>query len=187
MQTGQKTSDKWKKIGSCLYRYVPSGVYYALIKFRGKQIRRSLDTQDLAVARRKVQDMRRDLELTDPDLLHLTLESQAERFLPTLSGTPSTLKKARRYVRGLLSNWPRKSPRSISKIRKGDCEEWLASLGHLSASSINACITCASKFFAFAVTDGAIAHSPMAGIKYRRHGRPTRLTPTTEQPLEPIS
>ncbi len=181
MSTGQKTGGQWKKIGSCLYRYVPSGVYYALIKFGGKQIRRTLETQDLALARRKVQDLRRDLELTDPELAHRTLESQAERFLPTLSGTPSTLKKARRYVNDFLNGWPKKSPRLISKIRKGDCDQWLASLGHLSASSINAYTTCASKFFKLAVTDGAIARSPMEGIKYRRRGKPTRLTPTTEQ------
>ena len=80
-----------EKIGSCLYRYVPSGVYYALIKFRGKQIRRTLETKDLALARRNVLDLRRDLDLTDPELAHRTLEAQAERFLPTLSGTPSSL------------------------------------------------------------------------------------------------
>ena len=54
MSAGQNKRDiQWKKIGSCLYRYVPSGVYYGLIKFRGKQIRRTLETQDLALARRK--------------------------------------------------------------------------------------------------------------------------------------
>ena len=181
MNAPQKAENQWKKIGPCLYRYVPSGVYYALIKFRGKQIRRTLETKDLALARRKVQDLRRDLELTDPELAHRTLEAQAERFMPTLSGTPSTLKKAKRYVNDLLTGWPKNSPRVIAKIRKGDCEQWLASLGHLSASSINAYITCASKFFAVAVNDGVIAHSPMAGIKYRRRGKPTRLTPTAEQ------
>jgi integrase len=156
-------------------------VYYALIKFRGKQIKRTLGTQDLPLARRKLQDLRRDLELTDPQLAHRTLESHAERFLPTVSGTPSTVSKAQRYVNDLLTGWPKKSPRLLSKIRRGDCEHWLASLGHLSPSSINAYTTCAAKFFALAVSDGAIAHSPMAGIKYRRRGKPTRLTPTVEQ------
>jgi cobalamin biosynthesis protein CobD/CbiB len=64
-------------------------MYYALIKFRGKQIRRTLDTQDLSLARRKLQDLRRDLELTDPEMAHRTLESHAERFLPTVTGSPA--------------------------------------------------------------------------------------------------
>ena len=82
-------------MGSCLYRYVPSGGYYALIKFRCKQISRTLDTQDLPLVRRKLENLRRDLERTDPERAYRRLELQAERFLPTLSGTASTLKKAR--------------------------------------------------------------------------------------------
>jgi hypothetical protein len=78
MKAGQQKPDSaWKKIGPCLYRYVPSGVYYGLIKSSGKQIRQSLGTDDLPLARRKLQDMRRDIELTDPELARRTLEFQA--------------------------------------------------------------------------------------------------------------
>ena len=69
------------------HRHAPSGTYYGLIKSGGKQIRRSLDTQDLRLARQKLQDLRRDIELTDPELARRTLESPAERFLPTVSGS----------------------------------------------------------------------------------------------------
>ena len=99
MSARQKKSDSiWKKIGPCLYRYSPSVVYYGLIKSSGKQIRRSLDTDDLPLARRKLLEFRRDIELTDPELARRTLESQAERFLPTISGTPSTLYNVRHAI-----------------------------------------------------------------------------------------
>jgi hypothetical protein len=81
------------------------------------------------------------------------------------------LKNAKRYVNDLLPGWPKTSPRITAKICKGDCQQRLASLGHLSASSINAYITCASKFFAVAVNDGVIAQSPMAGIKVPSPGQ----------------
>jgi integrase len=182
MRARQKKSDSiWKKIGPCLYRYSPSGTYYGLIKSSGKQIRRTLDTDDLPLARRKLQDLRRDIELTDPELARRTLESQAERFLPTITGTPSTLYNVRHAIKRLLADWPKKSPRLLSKIRKGDCEQWIASYGHLAPSTINTYISCASKFFELAVTDGAIARSPMDGITYRVRGKLTRLTPTAEQ------
>jgi integrase len=171
----------WKKIGPCLYRYAPSGVYYGLIKSSGKQIRRSLDTNDLPLARRKLQDMRRDIALTDPELARRTLELQAERFLPTVSGTESTLYNVRYAIKRLQADWPKKSPRVLAKIRKGDCEQWIATYGHLAASTINTYISCATKFFALAVSDGAIARSPMEGITYHRRGKLTRLTPTAEQ------
>ncbi len=113
----------------------------------GKQIRRGLDTDDLPLARRKLQDMRRDIELTDPELARRTLESQADRFLPTLTGTPSTLYNVRHAIKRLLADWPQKSSRLISKIRKGDCEQWLATYADLAPSPINTYISCASKFF----------------------------------------
>jgi hypothetical protein len=52
-------------------------VYYALIKFPGKQIRRTLETIDLAPAHRAVRDPRRALDLTDPELAERTREAQA--------------------------------------------------------------------------------------------------------------
>jgi integrase len=171
----------WKKLGPCLYRYAPSGVYYGLIKSSGKQIRRSLDTNDLPLARRKLQEMRRDIALTDPELARRTLDLQAERFLPTVSGTESTLYNVRYAIERLLEDWPKKSPRLLSKIRKGDCEQWIATYDDLAPSTINTYISSASKFFELAVTDGAIARSPMEGIKYRKRGKLTRLTPTVEQ------
>jgi len=182
MPASQKKPDSiWKKVGPCLYRYAPSGVYYGLIKSGGKQIRRSLDTHDFPHARRKLQDLRRDIELTDPELARRTLESQAERFLPTITGTASTLYNVRFAIKRLLADWPNKSPRLLSKIRKGDCEHWIATYGHLAPSTINTYISCVTKFFKLAVTDGAIARSPMEGIKYHKRGKLTRLTPTVEQ------
>jgi hypothetical protein len=61
MSAGQnKTDSIWKKIGPCLYRYAPAGTYDGLIKSGRRQIRRSLDTQNLPLGRRKLQDLRRE-------------------------------------------------------------------------------------------------------------------------------
>jgi integrase len=125
--------------------------------------------------------MRRAIALTDPELACRTLELQAERFLPTVSGTENTLYNVRYAIKRLQEDWPKKSQRVLAKIRKGDCEQWIATYGHLAPSTINPYISCATKFFQLAVTDGAIARSPMEGITYHRRGKLTRLTPTAEQ------
>ena len=78
-QSQEKESD-WKKVGPCLYRY-KSGTYYALLKHKGKQIRRSLETNDLELARRKLPGVRLDLEATDPDLARRTLNDHKEAIL----------------------------------------------------------------------------------------------------------
>ncbi|MEO6848437.1 MAG: hypothetical protein ABI254_14375, partial [Chthoniobacterales bacterium] len=88
MKKPQKPAGKesdWKKIGPCLYRY-KNAVYYALLKIQGKQIRRSLETEDLPQARRSLLSLRRDIEFTDPTLVARTLAVNAERFLATLTG-----------------------------------------------------------------------------------------------------
>ena len=125
-QSPEKESE-WKKVGPCLYRY-RNGTYYALLKHRGKQIRRSLETDDLALARRKLPDLRRDLDVTDPDLSRRSLETHKEKFLETLTGAKSTVYNIRHAVDLLLADWPRDSPRLLTKIRKGDCQGGLQSM-----------------------------------------------------------
>jgi hypothetical protein len=44
----------FQKVGECLYRYSSNGVYYARIKVRGKEIRRSLGTIDRDLAKRRL-------------------------------------------------------------------------------------------------------------------------------------
>ena len=48
-----------------LYRYNPSGQYFARVRFRGKLYRRKLGYDDLALAKRKLRDFKNDLERTD--------------------------------------------------------------------------------------------------------------------------
>jgi len=50
-QKSEKAEPGWKKIGPCLYRY-KGRAYYGLVKHKGKQIRHSLETEDLTLARR---------------------------------------------------------------------------------------------------------------------------------------
>ena len=103
MSAGENKRDiQWKKIGSCLYRYVPSGAYYGLIKFRGKQIRRTLETLDLPPRPPEIAGLRRDIELTDPELAHRTLESQAQRFPVHRQGTRRSLPCRKTHWRPLL-------------------------------------------------------------------------------------
>jgi integrase len=179
-RTQEQPESDWKKIGPCLYRY-RNGTYYALIKHRGKQFRRSLETRDLAYARRKLTDVRRDIEETDPELARRTLEDHSTNFFETLTGAKSTLYNVRHSIELMLADWPEDSPRLLNKIREGDCKKWIAKYGDFAVSTVNTRISAARNFFDLAVSDGAIARSPMVRIKYRRRPDLTRLTPTREE------
>src|SRR5688572_21328081 len=57
-QTDVSNEDpQWQKAGPCLYRYVPSGTYFARIRVRGKFIRRSLKTKSFSVAKTKLGEL----------------------------------------------------------------------------------------------------------------------------------
>jgi hypothetical protein len=55
----------FQKVGECLYRYSSNGVYYARIKSSGKEIRRSLETTDPALARRNLRKLRNEQNQID--------------------------------------------------------------------------------------------------------------------------
>jgi len=61
------------KVGECLYRYSSNGVYYARIKSSGKEIRRSLETTDPALARRNLRKLRNEQSQIDRSKSRLTL------------------------------------------------------------------------------------------------------------------
>ena len=48
-QNTSQTSQDWQKTSYAnLIRYVPSGIYYARLRVKGKLIRKSLNTDDLS-------------------------------------------------------------------------------------------------------------------------------------------
>ena len=87
--TGEQKS-VWVKVGPCLYRY-KGATYYALFKVGGKQIRRSLETTDLELARRLVRQLRGELEISSAAREKVSLEEMADRYLKTVRGRPSTV------------------------------------------------------------------------------------------------
>lgn len=179
-QKTEETKSDWVKIAPCLYRY-REGKYYALLKHKGKQIRCSLETNDLPLARRKLLEKKKDLETTDPTLATRTLKDHAARFLKTITGGVTTQYITKLNIGKLLKDWPKDAPKALAKIKPGDCKQWLAKYSALSASTVNHMKTHARMFFDMAVEDGVISRSPMDGIKYVKPPKLTRLTPDREQ------
>ena len=60
-----KTTNKatFRKVGKIqnLYRHAKTGTYYSLIKRSGKQFRRSLKTNDLQLAKIRLNELQRDI------------------------------------------------------------------------------------------------------------------------------
>src|SRR6516165_12395519 len=75
-----------------LYRYNPSGQYFARVRKGGRLYRRKLGTDDLAYAKRKLDDFRRDLDRTDHSKGATSFAAVLDKYEATLTGAAATLR-----------------------------------------------------------------------------------------------
>jgi hypothetical protein len=150
--TGDQKS-AWVKVGPCLYQY-KGNPYYALFKVGGKQIRRSLETTDLELARQLVRQLRNEMEISSAAREKVSLEEMAERYLRTVRGRPSTVSQKGNAIRMMLRDWPQNAPRDLAKIRRSHIETWIASYKKKAAATVNDYIATARALFDQAVNDG---------------------------------
>ena len=96
----------FRHVGENLYRRESSGVYYALLKHGRKQFRRSLNTTDRELARRRLSQLREDVaNLTTDDARGLSFETVAERWQASVRHTikESTAKRRDTVRRGCFT------------------------------------------------------------------------------------
>ena len=71
------------RVGECLYRS-DAGIYYAVLKIKGKQVRRSLGTADKSIARKKLVELRRLSSRLTPAAI--TFEHLTQQYLDFYRG-----------------------------------------------------------------------------------------------------
>jgi integrase len=165
-----------------LYRYNPSGQYFARVRFRGKLYRRKLDTDDLALARRKLRAFKDDLERTDASKGNTSFAAVLDDYTKTLGGSDETRKKKRIVVEKLRQTWFGIGSLPLRTVKPSQVTAWLTKhYGERSASHYNAALSVIRDAFDMAVADKIILESPAKDLKYRKRTKPIRPTPTFEQ------
>ena len=126
MRTAIQEVGTFQKVGECLYRYSSSGVYYARIKVRGKEIRRSLQTTDRLMAKRKLAALKEAQAEVDLSKGKLTLAELCDQYLETVRHLrPKTVERKTHIVQRIKRDWPGGSSRHLGKIRPSEVELWL--------------------------------------------------------------
>jgi hypothetical protein len=161
------TSLSFEKIGKCLYRNPASGPYYALVKVRGKQIKSSLKTDNLAEACRKLKDFRNDIGRVDPEAGKITVEALADRYL-------ATVRKKKDIALRIKDKW---GALQAKDLKKSQVMAWLASF-KFGSGSRNKHLRAVRAMFKLAVDDRILAHSPVDGVKEEKTKKPIRQTPS---------
>ena len=180
MKTISEKQGAFEKVGECLYRYTPTGTYYARLQVKCKEVRRSLRTDDRATAKRKLGDLQRDLERTGAGADRLTLGQLCDRYLSTTRNqSAKTVKRKTAIAATIKRDWKGGADVQISKVLPSQVSAWLASYGFGSAS-YNLYLEFMRAAFALAVRDRLLAHSPVDGIKTKKRELPIRKTPSFE-------
>ena len=175
-----RAADAFRKVGECLYRY-SNGGYYARVKSRGKEIRRSLGTKDRALAQRKLREFRDEQRHVDASRGNLTLAHLCDRWLATKQNCkPKTFATKVRVIQAIKDQWPDGSAQRLRDIVSSQADLFLARFD-FGAASQNAFVTVLRELFDFAVRDNCISKSPCAHLQYQKRPKPIRPTPTFEE------
>ena len=181
MRILQNKNSTFQKVGECLYRYSSNGVYYARIKTSGKEIRRSLETNDRDLAKRNLAKLKDEQRQIDRSKSKITLAELCDRYLRTVQHQkPKTIERKTYIVNRIKTQWPTGSASQVGKIKPSDVQLWLARY-KFGPVSRNLHLACIKEILSMAVGDGIIPYSPASNLKAVKLDKPIRKTPTFEQ------
>jgi integrase len=183
-------SNTWTKIKRehGLYRYNPSGQYFARVRFGGKLYRRKLETGDLAVAKRKLRKFKDDLERTDATKGNTSFGKVLDDYAATLQGAESTLANKLSVIaklkekEGGVESWFGIDSLPLRTVKPSQVSAWLTkNYGGWGAAYYNLALNVIRSALDMAVADKIITESPAKDLKYRKRKQPIRPTPTFAQ------
>jgi integrase len=180
---GESSEGKFLKVGECLYRHKSSGVYYALVKNQGRQIRRSLKTNDKALAQRRLTAFRSTVAnlSSDTEKRKMTFRELGDTWLE-ISGVhlkPSALARNQLCLRQLCTHF---GQARINDVTRDMCEDWERTRGpELKASSFNKEADCLKRAFDYAVEHGYLLDNPARHIKHRKVTDKAIVIPSKEE------
>jgi integrase len=183
MPNAKESATGFVKVAECLYRYQSSGTYFALIKRKGKQIRKSLKTQDRKLANRRLKELREKAGLLTATSQErkLPFEVIATRWLESHKGNlkPSAEARIGRNIKELRKCF---EGVPISEITQRDCEEWAKKRGaHIAASTFNKDAEVLKSIFKYGIESGYLLDNPAKAIKRRRVANKEILIPKRDE------
>ena len=159
-----------------LYRYNPSGQYFARVRFHGKLYRRKLETDDLAYGEAKTARIQgRSWSAPMPRRATRALQrcwTITRRRSPALT---STKEDKRDVIVKLKATWFGIDSLPLRTIKPSQVTAWLSKhYGDKSASYYNSAFTVIRDALDMAVNDKIMVESPAKGLKYQKRKQPIR-------------
>ena len=155
---------------SSLYRYISNGNFYMIARINGKLVKESLETTDLALAKRKILDAKdRRRQQTG----EITLSQLAAEFKASRNG------KNQKHIQWMINKLSDNCPFAHSNIRKInpiEISKYVSSL-KLNSRSNNLLFETLKGVFELGVIGGYIQINPMEKLKKSLRKKVTRKIP----------
>ena len=171
------------KVAECLYRNRSSGTYFALVKRKGKQIRKSLKTKDRKLAERRLREFRKDAGRLNASAKerNISFSNLAQRWLkiPSVGLKTSSVDRYKRSLKELNKFF---GDLPVSEISTRHCEDWITQRGTgIAASTFNKDALVLRAVLDYAKDDGLILDSPARVVKRRKVVDKQIVIPTREE------
>ncbi len=176
-------SQDYTLVAECLYRCNASGIYYALFKRGGKQIRRSLKTCDRRLAERLLMQLKEKVGGIQPtrELARLTFGEVADKWFATWRGHLKESSRLRRElaIRQLKTTF---GTLPVRNVTRGTCEDWAGERSHhVAAASFNLERDTLLLVLKYAKRENLILDNPAEVIQKRRQPKAAIVIPSREQ------
>ena len=173
----KKTDDDslWERTAvQNLFRYRPSGTYFARFKVGGKPIRQSLETSVFSVAKQRLPDKMREYRSRYESIKafangKMTVGDATQVYLQKMNAKVSLKPRSKQYYADLIGfisrSWPALMETDVRKVTDRDCESWLFRYQHRYAPTVvNNAIATLRAIFQEAISSGARFNNPAAEL-----------------------
>lgn len=171
-----------RRVSENLYRNDSSGTYYGWVKRGGKQIKRSLETTDLAQAKSALRDFIGDLEGKDATNLTrgILFEPLAKEWLDAQYHLKTSSKNRTEY--GLNQILKVFGSKELRKITASDLRKWAAKRAkERKASTFNKELSTVKAVFELGVEKGYILKNPAEGLKRAKINETEKAIPSRDE------
>lgn len=179
----RSTVMRLRKVGECLYRLETTGMYYALVKKSGRQIRRSLNTTDRKLAERKLKDFREAVGGLTAEAIGstATFEQIARQWLDSQAPALKASSFLRRDV-SLRQVLPHIGHEPLRTLTTPMLERWASKRSReVAASTYNKERDLIEAVFEYAKRNGLVLNNPATHLIHSKQSKRIVRIPTREE------
>ena len=171
----QKSQSLWEKTNvQNLFRYRPSGTYFARFKIGDKPIRQSLETTVFSVAKQRLPEKMREYRSRHESARafadgKMRVGDAVEVYLRKVRASASLKPRSKDYREMILGfikrSWPALLETDVRKVTERDCENWFVRYQQRYAPTVvNNSIGTLRAVFDEAISTGARFNNPAAAL-----------------------